>query len=147
MEIEAAYAEFRAPLLKLAYLLTFDRHEALDVVQDAFAAATPRWSSIDDPEAYLRRAVINRSFKAKRDRQRRRDRVHRVAAQRRHDIDDVDYLADAIGRLPQKERAIVVLRYYLEMTTAEVAEHLDVPQGSVGPTLNRALRRLEGELS
>lgn len=143
---DEAYARLRPRLTEVAYLLTFDRASAQDVVQDAFAAALPRWASIDDPAAYLRRSVTNGAYKVSRDRRRRIDKHQRAAAGDSVHVDRIDLIIDQIQALPAKERAVVVLRFYLDLPIAEIADQLHMRQGSVGPTLTRALRRLEGGL-
>jgi RNA polymerase sigma factor (sigma-70 family) len=145
--VAAAYERLRPGLTRVAYLLTFDAHEAHDVVQECFLAALPRWDSIDDHDAYLRRAVTNRAYTATRDRGRRQAKDRRHQAEWRGDVGEAEYLADAIAALPAKERAVVVLRYHLDCSTAEIADALDMRPGSVGPTLTRALRRLEEALT
>ena len=142
--LEDAYGRLGPRLVETAYLLTFDRATAQDVVQDVFAAALPRWSTIDDPERYLRRSVTLGAYKATRDRRRRTEKHERAAAGRGDQVDRIDHLLDQVRRLPAKERAVVVLRFYLDLSLGEIAEHLAMRQGSVGPTLTRALRRLEG---
>lgn len=143
---EAAYTRLRERLVEIAYLLTFDRAGAQDLVQDAFAAALPRWSSIDDPAAYLRRSVTHGAYRAARDGRRRADKHRRAAAEQGDHADRIDLILDQIRDLPAKERAVVVLRFYLDLPISEIADQLDMRQGSVGPTLTRALRRLEGGL-
>lgn len=142
-DVTAAYKRLRPSLTQVAYLLTFDAHEAHDVVQDCFLSAMQSWDAIDNPDAYLRRSVANRAYKSTRDRSRRRAKDQRHQAEHLADVAEAEYLADAIAALPPKERAVVVLRYHLDLSTAEVAEALGIRQGSVGPTLTRALRRLE----
>lgn len=143
---EEAYARLRPRLVEVAYLLTFDWAGAQDIVHDAFAAAIPRWSGIDDPAAYLRRSVTHGAYKAARDRRRRSDKHRRAAAGEGDHVDRIDLIIDQIRELPAKERAVVVLRFYVDLPIAEIADQLDMRQGSVGPTLTRALRRLEGGL-
>jgi RNA polymerase sigma factor (sigma-70 family) len=58
-------------------------------------------------------------------------------------VAEAEYLADAIAALPPKQRAVIVLRFYLDLTTAEIAQTLEIRPGSVGPTLTRALRSLQ----
>src|SRR3712207_1796286 len=57
--LEEAYREHRLTLLRLAHLVGASRELAEDVVQSAFTTAQPRWDSVDDPLAYLKRAVVN----------------------------------------------------------------------------------------
>ncbi len=143
---EEAYARLHPRLVEVAYLLMFDWAGAQDVVQDAFAAAIPRWSGIEDPAAYLRRSVTHGAYRAARDRKRRTEKHGRAAAGLGDHVDRIDLIIDQIRDLPAKERAVVVLRFYLDLPIAEIADQLQMRQGSVGPTLTRALRRLEGGL-
>lgn len=142
-EVAATYERLRPSLTRVAYLLTFDAQDAHDVVQECFLAVLPRWSAIEGHEAYLRRAVTNRAYKTTRDRGRRQAKDRRHQAERRADVAEAEYLADAIADLPPKQRAVVVLRFYLDLSTAEIAETLEMRSGSVGPTLTRALHRLQ----
>ena len=142
-DFDDAYERLRPSLTRVAYLLTFDAHDAHDVVAECFLAALTRWDTIDDPDAYMRRAVTNRAYKATRDRGRRQEKDRRHQSERRGDVSEAEYLADAIAALPPKERAVVVLRYHLDLSTAEIADATGMRTGSVGPTLTRALRRLE----
>lgn len=146
-DFERCYEEQFAGLVRLAYLVTLDEQEARDVVQECFIGAMARWAQIDQPLAYLRRSVANRSYRSTRDARRRRDKVERHAVLAAADArDEVDELADVIAGLPPRQRAMIVLRYHLDLTTDEIAEALDVPRGSVGPTLGRALQRLRLEV-
>lgn len=143
---DQAYEELSPRLVRVAYLLTSDVQEATDLVQDAFEAALPRWDAIDDHPAYLRRAVTNRAYNATRNRSRRTDKANRAAAERRADVPDHEYLGDLIAALPPRQRAVVVLRFHLDLSYDEIAASLGLRPGSVGPTLQRALRALDQEL-
>lgn len=145
--IESAYQQLRPALVRVAYLLTSDVQEASDLVQDAFEAVLPRWDAIDDHAAYLRRAVTNRAYNATRNRSRRTDKAQRAAHQQRGDAPDHEYLGDLIAALPPRQRAVVVLRFHLDLSYDEIAEHLGLRPGSVGPTLRRALDALDQELN
>jgi RNA polymerase sigma factor (sigma-70 family) len=145
--IAAAYDELRPALVRIAYLLTSDVQEASDLVQDAFEAALPRWAVIDDPMAYLRRAVTNRAYNATRNRTRRQEKAERAGHEQRADAPDHEYLGDLIAALPPRQRAVVVLRFHLDLSYDEIAGHLGVRPGSVGPTLRRALDALDQELN
>lgn len=144
--VAATYERLRPVLVRVAYLLTSDVQEAVDLTQDAFEAAIGRWDAIDDHEAYLRRAVTNRAYNATRDRSRRADKVRRVHLERPSDAGGPEYLGDLIAALPPRQRAVVVLRFYLDLPYDEIARSLGLRPGSVGPTLQRALRALEQEL-
>jgi RNA polymerase sigma-70 factor (sigma-E family) len=137
--------------VRLAYLLVSDPHQAEDVVSEAFAKVYVRWQRGDvrDVGAYVRRAVANEANS----RLRRRYLERRVAGERSGDdrgvrrVDDDaadrDAVWQAIQRLPVKQRAAVVLRYYEDLPEAEVAEVLGISVGTVKSNTSRGLARLQ----
>lgn len=140
----AFYREWFAPMARLAFLLVGDRHVAEEVAQDAFAQVLQRWGSLDEPAAYLRTSVVNRS----RDVHRRKRLVGRLALVARRDrVDDApDPLWDALARLPSGQRAALVLRFYEDLPVREVAELLGVREGTVKSLVHRGLARLREEI-
>jgi RNA polymerase sigma factor (sigma-70 family) len=148
VEFVAVYERSYAGLVRLAYLLTSDAEAARDIVQDCFVNAHQRWDTIDRPDAYLRRSVANGASKTRRDRAHRADRVTRLTQEIRSDAElpGPEYLIDLIQSLPYKQRAVVVLRFYLDLHIDEIADSLGMRTGSVGPTLHRALKHLRKEL-
>jgi len=145
--IEAVYSRLYAPLARLAYLLVDTRELAEEAVQEAFAKAYPRWRRIEQPEAYLRTSVVNACRKV----QRRRELVRRTPLATVADApaagDLADHVADVVRALPPTMREAVVLRYYLQLTDAEIARTLDIAVGTVKSTLNRARHQLRRQLS
>lgn len=140
LTFEALYlAEYRS-MVRLAFVMVDGSAE--EVVQDAFARVYERWGSIDRPRAYLRTCVVNGS----RDVLRRR----RIALWRRPDpVAEVtelgaDHLLDALGALTPRRRAAVVLRYYEDLSEAEIAAVLGVRPGTVKSMLHRSLLQLRG---
>ena len=134
-------AEFE-PMVRLAYLLTGDRETALEVTHDAFVVTCERWSRLDRPGGYLRTAVVNRC----RDLGRRQRFRSSAPVPERSVVGPDDDLADAIAALPPKRRAAVVLRYYLDLTEADIAETLGVRPGTVKSLLSRGLAELKASL-
>ena len=136
--------------VRLAYLLTSDADQAEDIVSDAFAKVWTQWQKgrVDDVGAYLRRAVANTA----KSRLRRRYLERREAERRTGDdrgvrrLDDhaaeQDQVWQAIQRLPDRQRAVVVLRYYEDLSVEETAEILGVSQGTVKSQTARGLDRL-----
>lgn len=131
--------------VRAATLIVGSRQAAQDIVHDVFTEIFQRWDGgISDPGPYLQRAVVNRCT----------DALRRSAVARRYrrtfraeDVPAADVpLYDALATLPPKHRTAVVLRYYLDLTEAEIADHLDCPTGSVGPWIRRGLDRLAVEL-
>ncbi|MGD9996152.1 MAG: RNA polymerase sigma factor [Ilumatobacteraceae bacterium] len=140
----SVYREHHQRLLGLAAAITLDRRAAEEIVQDAFEGLQRARGRVERPEAYLQRAVINRSIN--------RQRRWRVAA--RHPVEppppasspEVDETWQAVVSLPPKQRAVVALRFWHDMTIDAIAETLGWPAGSVKSTLHRALQRLKEDL-
>lgn len=137
--------------VRLAYLLTSDHHQAEDIVSEAFAKVYRQWQAgkVDDVGAYLRRAVANTAnSKLRRRYLERREASRRTGDERgvrRVDDDaaDRDAVWQAIQRLPDKQRAAVVLRYYEDLSVEETSEILGVSTGTVKSQVSRGLDRLQ----
>ena len=139
-------------LLRSAYLLTGNVADAEDLVQAALAKTFLAWDRIEDRAAldgYVRRAIVNTHISWW-----RRRRVEEYPTDEIPDqaIDDhagssdlQDSMRRAVDRLPQRMRAAVVLRYYEDMTEAEVAEVLGVSLGTVKSTVSRAVAKLRDD--
>jgi len=141
-----------AGLLRTAYLLTGSRLDAEDLLQTALAKAYLAWgrvSSADSPDAYVRRIMINQRTSWWR-RSRHLDEVptdRLPEAPGRDDYADTDLhdaLWSALATLPRKQRAVLVLRYYEQMSEAEVADALGCSVGNVKSQASRALAKLRG---
>jgi RNA polymerase sigma-70 factor (sigma-E family) len=139
----------RRSLLRTAYLLTGNRADAEDLVQAALAKTYLAWNRIEDLGAldgYVRKAMVNTHISWWR--RRRLDEYptdvipDRPVADHAGESDMQDTLRRAIDRLPQRMRAAVMLRYYEDMTEAEVAEALGVSLGTVKSTVSRAVAKL-----
>lgn len=147
------------PLVRLAALLVDDADAAPDIVQDCYEAVWRLQPNVHDQDhftAYLRKAVLNRS----RSRLRRVRTVRRFLAQARpgDDAPGADRvllvaerhreLLRRVNLLPSRQREVVVLRYYCELSEAETAEAIGVSLGTVKSSTHRALatlrRTLEG---
>jgi RNA polymerase sigma-70 factor (sigma-E family) len=136
-------------MVRLAYGLTGDLGHAEDVAQAAFARAYASWGRVartGDPDAYLRRIVVNEN--------RRRFRKRRVAEDlpgtlpeqgipdAADDFDERAALRAALGRLGPRQRAVVVLRFWMDMSEAETARALNCSVGTVKSQASRALAAL-----
>jgi len=141
---EDAYAVHRVPLLRLALLLTGSRDQAEDVVQAAFTTAYPRWDDIDEPRAYLRRAVVNAST----DVHRRRAKDRRLPREPEPvtAIPEVDETWAVLVRLPVRQRTVVVLHFYEDQSLADIGRLLGRPAATVRSDLRRALSTLRSQL-
>lgn len=135
-----------AELLRSAYLLTGSTPEAEDLLQTALLKAMGRWSAIDDPVPYLRRAMVNLHVSRWRRFGRREvlaavlpDRGVRDATER---VDERHAIVDALLTLPRRTRAVVVLRYWDDLSEAETAAVLGCSVGTVKSQASRGLARL-----
>jgi RNA polymerase sigma-70 factor (sigma-E family) len=147
--LDAAFRKDYTPLVRLAGLLV-DREVAEELVQDAFVRTHGRLSRIDPDKVsiYLRSAVINgaRSHLRRRSVQRRHlpaadppavaAEVAGVAAAQRAE------LLEALERLPNRQREVLLLRYFLDLSETEIAETLGISPGSVKQHAHRGLATL-----
>lgn len=137
-------------LFRLALFLTSDRAEAQDVVADAFerTISSARRRTINDPSAYLRTAVVNRLRSRHRKRSTENAAVSTAAHWRQPQypaVEDGRLSSDLMGalqRLPERQRTVVVLRNYLDMSEKEVADAMGVSIGTVKAHGSRGLSRL-----
>ncbi|MEU5910855.1 SigE family RNA polymerase sigma factor [Micromonospora sp. NPDC047527] len=132
-------------LLRAAYLICGNRHQAEDLLQEALLKLALRWASVrdGDPAAYVR-AILYRDAVSW---WRRRRREWLSAAPPDRVTVDRDgalrlTLHDALGQLPPRQRAVLVLRYYEDLTEVATAEALGVTVGTVKSQCHTALRRL-----
>ena len=144
VDVEALYVAHRARLLGLAAAITLDRAVAEEIVQDAFAGLQRHVDGIDNPVGYLQRSVVNISVNLVRRRQvaARHPAVPALPAT----TPEVDETWLKVLDLPAKQRAVVLLRFWQDMTIDAIAETLGWPSGSVKSTLHRALKNLKEEL-
>jgi RNA polymerase sigma-70 factor (sigma-E family) len=135
-------------MVRLAYGLTGDAGHAEDLAQAAFARAYASWGRVSragNPDAYVRRILINANLS--------RVRRRRVAEELRADLADTvavqpqspapgAALLDALSRLGPRQRAVVVLRYWLDLSESETAAALNCSVGTVKSQASRALATL-----
>jgi len=139
------YCTTVADMVRLAYLLTGSEETARDVFHDCYLRVHAKWSRLDVPAAYLRKAVVNACNSHHRALRRQRD--HDARAQPPTSVDlDADEMADAIAALPYRQRAAIVLRFWHDCTAAEIADALGCRPGTVGSLIHRALAELRKAL-
>ncbi|UMG94306.1 SigE family RNA polymerase sigma factor [Nocardioides sp. TF02-7] len=134
-------------LLRTAYLLTRDHGLAEDLLQTALSKAWFAWSRVDgQPEAYVRKILVNTYASWWRRRwngERPTDELPEPAAADSTDSAGLRHdLSEAVGRLPRRQRAVVVLRYFEDLSEAETAELLGCSRGTVKSQLSKALAKL-----
>jgi RNA polymerase sigma-70 factor (sigma-E family) len=146
------FVQERSPrLLRVAYLMTRDWAAAEDLLQSALVKAWFAWRRVNgDPEAYVRRIIVTTHISW-----RRRRWTGEVPAREpgggaqvpdpAHDHAERDALWRALGRLAPRQRAILVLRYFEDLTEAQTAETLGIAIGTVKAQASRALAKLRGD--
>jgi RNA polymerase sigma-70 factor (sigma-E family) len=151
---DAAFEEYMAArqpsLLRTAYLLTGDRHAAEDLVQTAFAKLYLSWDRVQRREhldGYVRRILVNEHNSLWRRAWKRREITtdelpERVGVPDRPDHGERSALWEFVQTLPRKQRAVVILRYYEDLSEAEVAATLGISVGTVKSQSSRALAAL-----
>ncbi len=135
-------------LLRFAHVLTGDPHRAADLVQDALERTLLSWHRVerkDDPEAYVRRAIVNRHISVWR--RTRREQLVAETPDSGHDepAGRDDELWTALAGLPPRQRAVIVLRYYEDLTEADTAAALGCSVGTVKSQAHKALTRLRAQ--
>jgi RNA polymerase sigma-70 factor, ECF subfamily len=150
--VEELFARHWPDAYRTALLIAHDRAAAEDIAQEAFLAALralPRFDRRRPLRPWLHRIVVNRAIDWARARRLRQEvaveAVPEVAAPPA-DVTGLGALGEALGRLSPEHRAVVVMRYLLELTPGEIAEALDLPRGTVNSRLRRGLDALGGVL-
>ncbi|MEZ5166604.1 MAG: sigma-70 family RNA polymerase sigma factor [Acidimicrobiales bacterium] len=129
--------------MRLAFLMTGSIETAEDIVQTAWAKSLPRLAVADRPGAYVRTAVVNEA----RSRLRRRRAAPPLPPVMSAGIDESAVeLWDALRRLPERRRTAVVLRYWADLSTDEIAAAMDCRPGTVSSLLHRGIESLRREL-
>jgi RNA polymerase sigma-70 factor (sigma-E family) len=145
----SAVSSLRGRALLVRHLLTGNVADAEDLVQSALAKTYQAWARIEDRKAldgYVRRAMVNTHiswWRSRRVDEYPTDEVpDQPAADTSVNSELHDTLQRAIDKLPQRMRVAVVLRYFEDLTEAEVAGILGVSQGTVKSTVSRAVAKL-----
>lgn len=155
--IDTLYREHGLGLIRFALMLTGDQPTAEDVVQDAFLGLHRNWDQVRDPAsllAYLRTAVVNGARAVHRSRGRARLLFHLglreppvwSAEAAAIDGEDRRELLTAVARLPQHQREVLALKFFLDLPEAEIAQTLRISRGTVSSRTARALAALSRQL-
>ena len=149
---DEVYAAHYADLTVQLYAYFGDRQEAQDIVQEAFCRALARWNSVakyEDPVAWVRRVAWNLAISKWR---RTRTALTFLRRQRREEPQSAGpspervALIEALGRLPEAQRRVMVLRYLADLSVPEIAEREGVAAGTVKSWLHRARATLAAQL-
>jgi RNA polymerase sigma factor (sigma-70 family) len=133
------YAGHYADLVRVATLLSGSADSGPDLVQDCFVRLHRHWTAVHDPLPYVRRSVVH----ACASHHRRIARGRRLATPEAKNCElGADELEDALAKLPARQRAAVVLRYYGDLPDAAIARALRCQPGTVRSLIHRALTDL-----
>jgi len=143
--VEIFYRSHFTDAVRLAHLLSGDPSVAEDLAQDAFERVRRRFSTIETPRAYLRVAVVNACRSHHRARSRELARSRKVGAPSHSDLGARELL-DAVDTLPYRQKAVIVLRYYEDLSERDIALVLGCRPGTVKSLASRALLRLAEEI-
>jgi RNA polymerase sigma-70 factor (sigma-E family) len=146
------FAQHYERLCRLGFLLTGDSAQAEELAQDALVRTWRRWRLVrkpDNPETYARKVLVNRHRSLLRRalieaRYRHHDRPNEGYSDEHRD--DAIVLWAATRRLPLRQQAVLVLRYYEDLSEAEIARVLGIPVGTVKTLARRGLARLRRSL-
>lgn len=156
VDLAELYSVHHLGMVRLARLLVDDTATAEDVVQDAFLGLHRHQHNLRDPDAavgYIRRAVVNQARSTLR--RRRTARQYLKAAE--PDVgpaadegvlitEDHREVLNAVNRLPDRQREVLVLRYWSDLSEAEIADAMGVSKGTVKSQASRAMAALSREL-
>jgi RNA polymerase sigma factor (sigma-70 family) len=137
---EALYQSLWAPMLRLAWLLSGSREDAEDLVHDVFLAMEHKWQGLRDPAPYIRKSVVNGVRAHKR---------HAEVEVRHRPLPappildpEIEEIWQLVDRLPDRQRQALVLRFYLDMTVEQVADHLGCPTGTAKSLIHRGIKQI-----
>ncbi|MGI8578022.1 MAG: SigE family RNA polymerase sigma factor [Nocardioidaceae bacterium] len=140
-----AFVRARLPdLVRFGRALTGSTHAGEDLVQDALERTLLAWNRLesrDDPEGYVRRIMVNRNISIWRKfgREHPTDEVFDAGTENHHLDDD---LWQALRKLPTKQRAVIALRYYEDLSEADIARTLGCSVGTVKSQASKGLAKL-----
>jgi RNA polymerase sigma-70 factor (sigma-E family) len=141
----------RASLLRTAYLLTGNHHDAEDLVQSALIKVVPKWKRIrNSPEGYVRQVLARESvnrWRGRRWREVTTDAVPEPMGAGDAGATDRIALLEDLRRLSPRQRAVLVLRYFDDLTEADTAAALGISVGTVKSHARDALARLRNQQS
>ncbi|HEY7071133.1 MAG TPA: sigma-70 family RNA polymerase sigma factor [Acidimicrobiales bacterium] len=146
--VEDGYRRLRPAMVRLAHLLTGSPEVAEDVVHDAFVSCSGRWATLEQPEAYVRRAVVNQAHRTGRQAGRDRDKAARLGrtlplSAGQPELDETWAL---LRVLPERQRMALVLRFYEDLSEAEIARLLECRPGTVKSLIHRGLAKVRKDI-
>jgi RNA polymerase sigma factor (sigma-70 family) len=147
LDFAAFYRERWDAAVRLAFVVIGNAEAAEDVTQEALTRVESRFATLRDPWPYTRVVIVNLCRTEFRRRRREEARLRLLGASQAEAVEMApDELLDAIDRLPFRQKAVIVLRYYEDLTEESIAEALGCRPGTVKSLAARALDRLAKEV-
>jgi RNA polymerase sigma-70 factor (sigma-E family) len=131
---------------RLATVLSGDPATADDLAQETFLRVQPHFHDLETPLAYARTVMVNLCRERRRKESGWQEALHRLP-EPAHVVDEASELLDVLDKLPYRQRVVIVLRYYADLTEVEIADALGCRPGTVKSLASRALTRLRKDLS
>jgi DNA-directed RNA polymerase specialized sigma24 family protein len=144
VSFESVFSQKRASMVRLAHVITGSNEAAEDVVQEAFMRLHRRWADVENPPAFLRTVVTNLC----------RTEVKRIRSEHRRTPPTVESIGEPeldetwarVCALPFRQRAVLGLRYYADLSEVEIARILKCRVGTVKSAHHRAIANLRRDL-
>jgi RNA polymerase sigma factor (sigma-70 family) len=145
-EFDALYDDEFPAMVRLAFLITRSSAIAEEITNDAFTKAIEKWSSLASPGGYVRTLVVRAALRSRRRRGRERDHLASVQPATPPGEPDIDEMWDALGRLPVKQRAALVLRFYDDCSHEQIARAMHCTVSSARSLTHRGLAALRKDV-
>jgi RNA polymerase sigma-70 factor (ECF subfamily) len=139
------YRDERRKLVRTAYLMVRSQHVAEELVHDGFVRLHQNFADVERPGGFLHTAVVHLCLTWLKRRDMEQDRLQRLDGPVEPE-QEPDELWDAIGRLDPDRRAVLVLRYYEDLSYEQIAAVIGCPVGTVRSRLNRGVADLRKEI-
>ena len=146
-EFDNFHDQHRPAMLRLAHLLCGSAEAGEEVAQEAFLVVHSRWPSLDEPAAYLRVVVVNKSRSVQRRQIRERRHLRSIRGKPTVLAPEIDETWQQLKALSADRRAAIVLRFYEDLAVAEIAEVMDKPIGTVKSLLHRGMAELKASMT
>ncbi len=143
---EDVYRAQRASLIRLAYLIVQSQQVAEDLVQDGFVRLHQNFDTVDNPAGFLHTAIVRLCLTWLKRRDVERDSIARAAEPATSTSPEIDEMWDALAGLDPDRRTVLVLRYYADLSHAQIAEIVGCPVATVRTRTHRALADLRTEI-
>lgn len=143
---EELYRTEYGPMVRVAYLITRSAARAEEIVNDGFITLLERWHTLDSPGGYLRTVVIRAAVRSKRRDGREAELAALGVVGTGPAEPGIDEMWDALGTLPVRQRAALVLRYYGDCSHEQVAAALHVPVATARSLVHRGILALRKDM-